>query len=132
MGVRNDLYNELINNHALWTGVYGTKKYVKKIMSLVMHWDDTRAPREKWITLSEIELVIATRNSATFLSLTDIFGVEQISSKIHIDYLCDEEHYILVNPAEHNPLPPINQQWNRYKDNSVTYLNNALNDRHGV
>ena len=94
------------------------------------------------MSLVDLGLVIATKynaavlelsdqQSVTYLPLVDGSRTGKLSYIIALAFLRDEDHFVRISLEEHCPLPPIFQVWNRYRDDSVVYLEHSLADMIG-
>ncbi|XP_012853005.1 PREDICTED: uncharacterized protein LOC105972586 [Erythranthe guttata] len=141
MKVRKALFMELSDRFEMYTKVYGGgaegEQYVASMMSSLCHWTDTSAPVERWMTLSDMGLVIAThynvmvlelssRQNLTHLPLVSPDGAGQLSSVVGIGYEATAKHFVLLRVSDECPVPPFNPQWRRYKQPSVAYLENLF------
>ncbi|XP_012831116.1 PREDICTED: uncharacterized protein LOC105952146 [Erythranthe guttata] len=103
--VRLDVYNFLRNNEEFFKDYYGGGNYIYQVMTSVPHWQNGPAPLNKWMTITDVGVVVATCYNAlvlstsssgnqTYLPLFSPVGVSQLSHEMTIVYLAEGSHFV--------------------------------------
>ena len=114
--------------------------YANRVLASISHFIDEEAPNNRWMMLSDMGLIIATHYSAIVLELSRNQymmhlpllwegSASEIAYFIPIMYDGSAQHFIQLTLRDDYPLPPINPQWDRYRDPSVESLRELLNSR---
>ena len=74
LDVRRELHNHLWGRWALYVRVFGEKdagdRYASRVLASICHFVNEGAPHNRWMTLSDMGLIIATHYSAIVLELS--------------------------------------------------------------
>ncbi|XP_012830949.1 PREDICTED: uncharacterized protein LOC105951998 [Erythranthe guttata] len=141
MNVRLHVYNCIRRHEEFFKDYFGGGNSVYRVLTSVAYWDNAPAPYEKWMTITDVGVVVATYYNAlvlsasslgnqTYLPLWASEGVSQLSYEMTILFLEPGSHFVYVKMNDNCPLPPIDRQWARYSNNSVAYLPEALRSGH--
>ncbi|XP_012833854.1 PREDICTED: protein FAR-RED ELONGATED HYPOCOTYL 3-like [Erythranthe guttata] len=140
MDVRMDVYNCIKTHEEFFKDYFGGGNLVYRVLVSVAYWDNAPSPYEKWMTITDVGVVVATYYNALVLSASSLGnqtylplwapeGVSQLSYEMTILFLESGSHFVYVKMNDNCPLPPFDRQWARYSNNSVAYLPEALRSR---
>ncbi|XP_012849458.1 PREDICTED: uncharacterized protein LOC105969256 [Erythranthe guttata] len=140
MEVRLDVYNCIRRHELFFNDYFGGGNSVYRVLASVAYWDNTPAPLQKWMTITDVGVVVATYYNAlvlsasssgnqTYLPLWAPEGVSQLSYQMAILFLEAGSHFVYLKLNDNCPLPLFNLQWVRYNHSSVAYLPEVLRDR---
>ncbi|XP_012858085.1 PREDICTED: uncharacterized protein LOC105977330 [Erythranthe guttata] len=140
MDVRLDVYTCIRSHELLFNDYFGGGNSVYRVLASVAYWDNAPAPLQKWMTITDVGVVVATYYNAlvlsasssgnqTYLPLWAPGGVSQLSYQMTILFLEAGSHFVYLKLNDNCPLPPFNLQWARYSNYTVAYLPEALRER---
>ncbi|XP_012836564.1 PREDICTED: uncharacterized protein LOC105957185 [Erythranthe guttata] len=123
MEVRLDVYNCIRRHELFFNNYFGGGNSVYRVLASVAYWDNAPAPLQKWMTITDVDVVVATYYNALVLSASS--SGNQTSLPL---WAPEGSHFVYLKLNDNCPLPPFNLQWARYNNNTVAYLPEALRD----
>ncbi|XP_012850801.1 PREDICTED: uncharacterized protein LOC105970510 [Erythranthe guttata] len=124
MDVRMDVYNCIKTHEEFFKDYFGGGNLVYRVLASIAYWDNAPAPYEKWMTITDVGVVVATYYNALVLSASSLGnqtylplwapeGVSQLSYEMTILFLESGSHFVYVKMNDNCPLPPFDRQWAR-------------------
>ncbi|XP_012827737.1 PREDICTED: uncharacterized protein LOC105949016 [Erythranthe guttata] len=72
MDVRMDVYNCIKTHEEFFKDYFGGGNLVYRVLASVAYWDNAPAPYEKWMTITDVGVVVATYYNALVLSASSL------------------------------------------------------------
>ncbi|KAK8925758.1 hypothetical protein KSP39_PZI018989 [Platanthera zijinensis] len=123
--VRKDLYTELENYKSLYDEMFGDIRRTQLLQSL--DCKETPTPVEKWMTLPDMGLIIASCYNVAVVELSNdqcftflpLHSVPPPMPKLICVGFINGNHFVLVGLSENCPLPQIFSPWSRFHEQNA-------------